>query len=99
MLLFVAAEMLLAEIIEIRQSASLAVIVCIFGIAIVASRSFPVPRRRAEEQTGGRSPRNALSVFVASWSTLCVCTNSSRRSSALIRRWHSATIEPGPVDA
>ena len=55
MLLFVAAEMLLAEIIEIRPSASLAVIVCIFGIAIVASRSFPVPRRRAEEQTGGRS--------------------------------------------
>ena len=41
MLLFVAAEMLLAEIIEIRPSASLAVIVCIFGIAIVASRFVP----------------------------------------------------------
>ena len=41
MLLFVAAKMLLAETIEIRPSASLAVIVCIFGIAIIASRFFP----------------------------------------------------------
>ena len=41
MLLFVAAKMLLAETIEIRPSVSLAVIVCIFGIAIVASRFVP----------------------------------------------------------
>jgi tellurite resistance protein TerC len=44
MLLFVAAKMLLAETIEIGPSVSLAVIVCIFGIAVVASRFFPGPR-------------------------------------------------------
>src|SRR5438105_10031028 len=42
MLLFIAAKMLLAETIEIRPSVSLAVIVCIFGIASVALRFFPV---------------------------------------------------------
>jgi tellurite resistance protein TerC len=44
MLLFVAAKMLLAETIEIRPSVSLAVIVCIFGVAVVASRFFPGPQ-------------------------------------------------------
>jgi tellurite resistance protein TerC len=46
MLLFVAAKMLLAETIEIRPSVSLAVIVCIFGIAIGASRFFPASQAR-----------------------------------------------------
>jgi len=46
MLLFVAAKMLLAETIDIRPSVSLAVIVCIFGIAIVASRFVPGSQAR-----------------------------------------------------
>ena len=41
MLLFVAAKMLLADIVEIPPVASLAVVVFIFAVAIVASRLFP----------------------------------------------------------
>jgi tellurite resistance protein TerC len=48
MLLFVAAKMLLADIVEIPPVASLAAVVVIFVVAIVASRLFPgtgVPSR------------------------------------------------------
>jgi hypothetical protein len=41
LLLFVAAKMLLADVIEIRPLVSLAVVAGIFGVAIVASRLFP----------------------------------------------------------
>jgi TerC family integral membrane protein len=41
MLLFVAAKMLLGETVEIPPWVSLAVIACIFGLSIVASRLFP----------------------------------------------------------
>jgi tellurite resistance protein TerC len=46
MLLFVAAKMLLGDIVEIRPVVSLAVVVLIFGVAIVASRLFPGLRAR-----------------------------------------------------
>ena len=46
MLVFVSAKMLLAEIVEIPPVVSLAVVVCIFAVAIVASRVYPgVPSR------------------------------------------------------
>ena len=46
MLLFVAAKMLLGDIVEIPPVVSLAVVVLIFGVAIVASRVFPGRRAR-----------------------------------------------------
>lgn len=46
MLLFVAAKMLLGDIVEIAPLVSLAVVVLIFGVAIVASRVFPGRRAR-----------------------------------------------------
>ena len=46
MLLFVAAKMLLGDIVEIPALVSLAVVVLIFGVAIVASRVFPGRRAR-----------------------------------------------------
>jgi tellurite resistance protein TerC len=51
MLLFVAAKMLLADIIDLPPVASLAVVVVIFAVAIVASRLFPGPQdfRRPRE--------------------------------------------------
>jgi tellurite resistance protein TerC len=47
MLLFVAAKMILAEVIEISPGVSLAVIALIFTAAIVASRVFPEPALRS----------------------------------------------------
>jgi tellurite resistance protein TerC len=41
LLLFVAAKMLLANVIEIAPLVSLAVVAGIFGVAVVASRLFP----------------------------------------------------------
>jgi tellurite resistance protein TerC len=41
MLLFVAAKMLLADVVEIPPGVSLAVVACIFTVAILASRMFP----------------------------------------------------------
>ena len=46
MLLFVAAKMLLGDLVEIPPVVSLAVVVFIFGVAIVASRVFPGRRAR-----------------------------------------------------
>ena len=41
MLLFVAAKMLLADIVEIPPVVSLAIVVFTFGVAVIASRLFP----------------------------------------------------------
>ena len=46
MLLFVAAKMLLGDLVEIPALVSLAVVVLIFGVAVVASRVFPGRRAR-----------------------------------------------------
>ena len=61
MLLFVAAKMLLADVVEIPPGGSLAAIACIFTVAVVASRLFPGrPASPAEKQMTACTHRDQI---------------------------------------